>query len=343
VSALEIVPLDPFDDAAVDAWHAVYLAAERSTGQHVGNPFTLEEVRAMMQDAGSRFASAAFSGRVGGSVVCTGWLRMPLLDNLDRAELAVHTAPGHTRRGYGATMLAHLEQVARSRDRSVLVGVTCWPYDLGADGEGSPGRALARSAGYRLALGDVKRVLRLPVSRGVLEQLGADAARYHEGYEIRSWVGPVPDELLADWARLDAIVETEAPMGDLELEPATTDPAVVREGEALLAAQGRTSYHSVALDPDGRVVAFTQIVATVHEPGRAYQWGTLVDRVARGHRLGTAVKVANLLLVQDRAPDVTLVSTYNAESNAHMIEVNERIGFQPVARMGEFQKRTAAG
>ena len=36
-----------------------------------------------------------------------------------------------------------------------------------------------------------------------------------------------------------------------------------------------------------------------------------------------------------------VVSTYNAESNAHMIEVNERIGFVPVARLGEFQLRLA--
>ena len=32
--------------------------------------------------------------------------------------------------------------------------------------------------------------------------------------------------------------------------------------------------------------------------------------------------------------------TYNAEVNRHMIEVNERLGFLPVARLGEFQKRT---
>jgi RimJ/RimL family protein N-acetyltransferase len=202
-----------------------------------------------------------------------------------------------------------------------------------------PGRELARKAGYELALGDVKRVLRLPVAGGVLEALAAEAASRHAGYQLRSWVGPVPDELVADWARLDAMVETEAPTGDLEVEPGSADPAVVREGEDVLAAQGRTAYHSVALDPGGTAVAFTLLVTTVHEPGRAYQWGTLVDRAHRGHRLGAAVKVANLRLLESVAPDVHTLTTYNAESNAHMIEVNDRIGFRPVARMGEFQKR----
>ena len=339
MSALEIVPVDPFDAASLDPWHAVYLAAERSTGEDVGAPWQLEEVRVMMQDRGSRYWTAGWAGTVSGEVVCTGWLRLPLQDNPDRAELSVHTAPGHTREGHAAAMLAHVERVARERGRSVLVGMVGWPHDLGPDGTGSPGRELARSAGYDLALGDVKRVLRLPVADGVLEELAAEAASHHSGYELRSWVGPVPGELLAGWARLDALVETEAPTGELEIEPLTEDPALVREEEAMVAAQGRTTYHSVALDAAGTVVAYTVVVTTVHEPGRAYQWGTMVDRAARGHRLGTAVKVANLRLLQERAPDIALLSTYNAESNAHMIAVNDRLGFVPVARMGEFQRR----
>jgi hypothetical protein len=65
-----------------------------------------------------------------------------------------------------------------------------------------------------------------------------------------------------------------------------------------------------------------------------------VRRDARGHRLGLAVKLANLRLLQAERPDIEVLTTYNAEVNTHMIEVNERLGFRPVARLGEFQKRT---
>ena len=34
-----------------------------------------------------------------------------------------------------------------------------------------------------------------------------------------------------------------------------------------------------------------------------------------------------------------MVFTYNAEVNDHMIAVNEQMGFRPVARLGEFQKK----
>ena len=89
----------------------------------------------------------------------------------------------------------------------------------------------------------------------------------------------------------------------------------------------------------GVVVAYTDLATTVHEPGRAYQWGTLVHRAHRGHRLGVAVKVANLRLLQSERPDIVRLTTYNAEVNAHMIGVNEALGFRPVARLGDFQKR----
>ena len=53
-------------------------------------------------------------------------------------------------------------------------------------------------------------------------------------------------------------------------------------------------------------------------------------REHRGHRLGVAVKVANLRLLQRERPDITRLTTYNAEVNSHMIGVNEALGFRPL-------------
>jgi hypothetical protein len=92
------------------------------------------------------------------------------------------------------------------------------------------------------------------------------------------------------------------------------------------------------LRPDGRVAAYSQIYVGADDP-IAYQWGTLVRREDRGHRLGLAVKVANLRLLQARFPRVASVATFNAASNVHMISVNEALGFVPTERSGEFQKR----
>jgi GNAT superfamily N-acetyltransferase len=339
MSTMEIVEVDASDPDGFGAWHRAYVEAELAIGPDLASPWQLEEVRAMMLHQGSRAWTAGWSGIVDGTVVCAGWLRLPLLDNTERAQVMVHTAPAARRRGHATAMLGHLEAVARDRGRSILGGEATWAYAADADGGTEAGPSFAYARGYDLALGDVKRVLRLPVDGAVLAGLATDAAAHHAGYTLRSWVGPVPDDLLDGWARLNARLMVEAPTGELDLEPETADPAVVREDEAMIARQGRTKYNTVALDPAGEVVACTDLATTVHEPGRAYQWGTLVRRDARGHRLGLAVKVANLRLLQSAAPDITLLTTYNAEVNRHMIEVNERLGFIPVARLGEFQKR----
>jgi GNAT superfamily N-acetyltransferase len=338
VSELEIVEVDPVDDDAFAAFHAAYLEAERALAD-LASPWLLEEFRALAQNPGTSRRLALYAGRVGGRVVATGRIMMPLLDNTDRAEVRVHTVPAARRRGYATAMVERLERAARAAGRTILVGETSWAHSAGADGRGEEGPDFARSVGFELALSEVKRVLALPVPDAVLDELAAEAAPHHDGYRLRSWPGPVPEDLLEGWARLTGSLLTEAPTGDLDVEPEYRDPAVVREDEAVLARQGRSKYNTVALDPDGDLVAFTDIATSVHEPGKSYQWGTLVRRDARGHRLGLAVKVANLRLLQAERPDVVHLTTYNAEVNAHMIGVNERLGFTPVARLGEFQKR----
>ncbi|GAB3200422.1 GNAT family N-acetyltransferase [Nocardioides hungaricus] len=334
---LQIVPLDPFDRDAFDAWHDAYLRAESASG--AGSPWQLEEIRVLMQEPGERNLQLGWSGLVGGRVVAAGFLRAPLQDNPDRAEVAVHTVPEARRRGHGTAMLAHLEATAREHGRSILVGEAAWGYADGPDGGDADGPRFATARGFDLALGDVMRELRLPVPDGMLEEMVAEAAPYHRDFELRSFVGPVPEDLVEGWARLAASLVTEAPTGGLDVEAEAADPALVREAERILERQGRRKYNTVALDGAGELVAYTDLATTIHEPGRGYQWGTLVRRDARGHRLGLAVKLANLRLLQAERPDIEVLTTYNAEVNTHMIGVNERLGFRPVARLGEFQKR----
>ncbi|MCW2852678.1 MAG: hypothetical protein JWM84_2342 [Nocardioides sp.] len=339
MSELGIRPVDPFDDATFDVWHDVYLRAERQGREQLATAWTLAELRLQMQQPTRRRRMLGFIGETGGRAVSAGFVSLPMLDRLTHAEVAVHTLPGEERHGFATAMLAFLEKVARAEGRTVLSGETCWAYDLGPTGAGSAGLEIALRHGYQLGLGDVVRALPLPVADALLEELASEAAAYHEGYTLRSFVDRVPDELVQGWAELDASLMTEAPTGDMEREPEAVDIEALREGEELRRRQGRTKYSTVALDAEGAVVAYTDLVTTVHEPGRVYQWGTLVRRADRGHRLGMAVKVANLRLLQREAVGAERVITWNAEVNTHMIGVNERLGFVPVERAGELQKR----
>jgi len=342
---MKIVPVDPGDRAGFEPYYEVYAAACRyGPAGEFATVWQLDEVRISMEDPDERTFRIGWAGWVadpgaGSRVVATGWMQGSTVDNTELANVLVCCAPAERGHGYAAEMLAHVEEQARARGRRRLVGEVVWPHALGAEGTGSADLAWAGRQGFELALVDVQRRLPLPVPPERLEALAAEAAAHHEGYELCSFTGRVPDDLVEGWAALDASLMTEAPMGEIDREAAVADVAAVRAQEALVEKQGRVKVSTVALSPDGEVVAYTDIAVTLHESERAYQWGTLVRPDHRGHRLGLAVKVANLRLLQESQPQITTVVTFNADVNAPMVAVNDQLGFRPVQWLGELQKR----
>ena len=339
-TGVEIHRVDPTSGDDFDRWYGVYDAAEAAAPPHVGSPLQAEELRVLLAEQTARRRTSALLATVDGHPVSADMLDVSLTDNLDRADISVHTHPTHARRGFGTAMLRALERDAHESGRAVCVAQTSWAWSPdNAAGLGQAGPAFAHRNGYGLALADIKRIVRLPVDLAVLDDLADRAAQRHGDYEIRCFAGPVPEDLVEGWARLTATLITEAPAGELSVEEEQISVADVREAEEVLARQGRLKLNVVALDAAREVVAFTEAVATSHEPDRCYQWGTLVRPQDRGHRLGLALKVANLRQIQDQLPDVTQVITHNADGNDHMVAVNDALGFRPVAWLGEYQRR----
>ncbi|HET7356811.1 MAG TPA: PE-PGRS family protein [Nocardioidaceae bacterium] len=337
MSSLEIRPLDPRDDAALDAWHAAYLSSHEH-GREVGVPWMKEEVRAQLTVENPGQRTLAFGGYVDGRAAVTGTIEMPLQDNLRLAHIELDTRPDLRNRGHGGAMLAHLEAVARKHDRSVLVTETATPYGGPPDGAGHPNVDFLVHRGFTFALGDVMRVLDLPTDQALLRRLADEAAARHQGYQIRQFRDRVPDDLVESFGRLIGRLNTEAPQGELAIEEEVFDEARIRADEEVFRASGRTKYTTVAVR-DGEVAAYSDLVVPAHDPTRVYQWGTLAAKEHRGHRLGLATKARNLLWLQRELPRKALLVTFNAEVNAHMIAVNEALGFRPVERLGEFQKQ----
>jgi GNAT superfamily N-acetyltransferase len=252
-------------------------------------------------------------------------------------DVAVHS--DHRRQGHGSAMLAHLTDVAVDQGRNTLNADAVWAYDAPADGAGTANADFLTAHGFVFGLGDVKRALDLPVDDALLDRLAAEAGPHHADYVQRDFAGPVPEDMIDGFGDLVGSLISEAPMGDLDFEPEVFDATRIRADEKLLDASGRTRYTTVAIAGDGEVVAYSELVVPTYDPGRVYQWGTLVRPAHRGHRLGLATKVHNLRRMLGQESGRSVVFTYNAEVNDHMIAVNEQMGFRPVARLGEFQKK----
>lgn len=339
--SMEIVEIDVQDDDALAAWLRVMDVVEVHERGDAATTWTLPEIIAAARHPSKSLKAIYFNGVVDGEVVAVGQLRLPLLDNLSAVDLDVSVLPDHRRRGLGSQLLAECERVAREHGRTRFDAMTSWTYDGPPDGAGTSGVEFGKAHGYVFGLGDVQREVVLPVDEAVLDELAAEAAERADGYELRSWTGPFPDdELLLSYLELASKLITEAPMGDNDYEDEAVDVEAHRNHEQLVELQGRTVFTTVALAPDGSVAAYTDLMAPSHDTRCVFQWGTLAGRAHRGHRLGLAVKVANLRALQATGQyDGRRLVTWNAEVNDHMIGINERMGFVPVARAGELQKK----
>ena len=72
-------------------------------------------------------------------------------------------------------------------------------------------------------------------------------------------------------------------------------------------------------------------------PGRSWQWNTVVLPDHRGRGIGRWMKAVMWQRLRATEPDVTMLHTGNAASNANMLAINTEMGFQPTHLMGCWQ------
>jgi hypothetical protein len=85
------------------------------------------------------------------------------------------------------------------------------------------------------------------------------------------------------------------------------------------------------------------VVVETQRPVVADQHDTAVARAHRGHRLGMLLKAGMLLWLAEVEPQVETLDTWNAESNDHMIAVNEALGYRAMGRELQYQRSIVSG
>lgn len=268
-------------------------------------------------------------------------------------DILVPAAQAHT--DVAERLLRIIEDDAAGRDRNVLQTWTL--HRPASDGEllaprtgwgRLPGTALsALLIAHGYALEQVERnseldLLDAAVQSTLRTSLSAALAVAGPDYREVSWVLPTPPERREGYASVLARLTTDAPSGDMEFDAEVWDAdRVARRDERMTSAGQLVSVSAVEHVPSGELVAYNELLVSADRSGVTHQFGTLVAKAHRGHRLGTIVKCANLLRWRELAPDTTRVSTFNAEENRPMLDINEALGFRPVSSAGAWQKKTA--
>jgi GNAT superfamily N-acetyltransferase len=326
---MHIEQLDLADARTIRACHEANRAAQR-VDEPDGPWFTGQPFRGWLTAGWEGDPREVWLARARAEGAVAGWYRLELPDkeNVDRAWLDLIVRPEERRHDLGRALLRHAATRAETHGRSVLSG---------AARNGSAGEAFARSVGAGPGLVDVQRVQELGnLAEAGLARLRQAAERAAAGYSIVSWTGPVPDEHIEQAAELYAALN-DAPRSP-EVAPEIWDAQRVRERiNDLHPLFGLREYTVAARhDPSGEMAALTQVGVDPADPGWGRQMVTAVIRKHRGHRLGLLVKIAMLELLGATEPQLERVETWNAESNSHMIAVNEALGYtilgQPTTR-----------
>jgi len=271
-------------------------------------------------------AGLARDGR--GRVVGVVEVSLPKWDNTHAGWVDVTVDPVSRGQGIGRRIFEEGVDRIKAAGRSLL---------LSESFEMSPGVGFLKAMGLDRASDVVQRRQDLLSPPGLAETY-ADAERRTGDYELLRLPGPVPDELLADVVAMTAAIN-DAPIDDLDIEDEVFSPRRIRAFETSQRAYCRRTYRLVARERrTGELAGHTQVAVEADRPWFGAQLDTSVLRAHRGRRLGLLLKIAMMRWLADVEPQLLLLDTWNAASNAHMIRVNEALGYRVVATAAEWQR-----
>ncbi|HVA05348.1 MAG TPA: GNAT family N-acetyltransferase [Acidimicrobiales bacterium] len=325
---MEVRRIDPHDDAAFSAWFSVLSTTDRERWPGLPGWQRVERLAMALDEVGpeEHQCLSAFSD---GHVVGIADIEMYRRENPHLARVDIRVQPDVRRRGVGSALLAEAERIAVGAGRSETGGMGETPV---REGVRDSVKEFAARHGYRPAMGMVGRRLTLPLAAAHRESLVGNPKAHPDGYTMLTFADRWPEAYMADRCELGRRMSTDIPKGDQDLDEEMWDEDRVRHIEQHLAAQDRAKLTTAARDVrTGRLVAFTEIAIPLGAPEATWQHDTLVMREHRGNALGFAVKLANVLALQDAFPRARAINTWNAVDNLHMIAINEAMGFNVVS------------
>lgn len=326
---MDITRFGPDDVAALKEWTDLHNAVSK-----VDSPWEHEQTL-LRSEARFRYGwdgepSVPFLGHVDGQLVASGTYAISEYDNLHLAWLGIVVHPDHRRRGHGSTVLAFLEDEARRLGRT-SAGIGGWESDAV--------RGFAAKHGYEKKHQAINRRQYLAdVDRAELQKRYDEALTHATDYVLERRPLPTPEEDLADFAEMASAIN-DAPTDDLDIEDEVFSAERMKAYEDACAFRQERAYRVVARHvPSGQLAGQTVVVVDSNNPTVGDQHDTSVVGAHRGHRLGLLLKGEMLLWLAEEEPQLEEIDTYNAESNDHMIGVNELLGYRVMGRELAYQK-----
>jgi GNAT superfamily N-acetyltransferase len=226
--------------------------------------------------------------------------------------------PEHRRRGLGRALFAHVvASLSGQGDNLVLVSETS---DRVPSGEAFA-RAIGAKAGLPMKMNqlDLTRVDRATVAKW--------SRAAPNGYRLERIDDRVPGEFVKPYIHASEGIN-DMPRGDMAFNDWKLDEAQIRQRESYFKQAGLTWWLLLAIDDrTGEGVGFTEVEFNPLDPHAIQQEGTAVVAAHRGHGIGLWLKAVMLERILAERRDSRFIRTGNANVNAQMLAINDKLGF----------------
>lgn len=240
-------------------------------------------------------------------------------ENKHLAWSHVEVLSPYRRRGVGARLLAEAVRLAKLNGRSLLIG---WSDE-------EDGKAFVEAIGAEVA--QRSRESRLYLDRldwGMIERWAAEGPERSPSTTLRFFDNHIPKESIEDFTEVLSESFNQMPRDALKRGDWIITPKSIRQFESEFKEMGAHRLTAATFEATGKISGLTEMGYFPEEEWLIHQYMTGVRPPHRSRGLGKWLKAAMLLKLREEFPQVRVVSTANATTNAPMLDINVRLGFK---------------
>ncbi|MGY5864885.1 MAG: GNAT family N-acetyltransferase [Candidatus Thorarchaeota archaeon] len=224
----------------------------------------------------------------------------------------------HRRQGIGLELLKRVSECSKEHEKTLIITGTSQ----------EDGRNALRKLGAKEALKtrDARTNLE-DIDWAMVEGWEKEGPKRSPNSRLEFYT-KIPDEILEDYCKVYTEVFNQAPLDELDRGHTIFTPELWRKQEERAKETGISCFTAMIREENGDISGLTDVY---YEPAHApllYQALTGVQEKYRGSGKGKWVKAAMLLKIREEMPDIEIITTQTATSNAPMLAINERLGFK---------------
>jgi GNAT superfamily N-acetyltransferase len=224
----------------------------------------------------------------------------------------------YRRKGIGNKLLKEVHDFALKHEKNLII----------SHATESDGKAFMRKLKAEEALSEVQNRLDLETLDWDMVKRWAKEGPERSPESKLDFFYETPDDIIESYCMVYTEVMNQAPRDELKVGDYIVTPEIWRIWEEHNKKVGTTRITAYTREPNGDISGLTELIHLPSKVPLIYQDLTGVPEKYRGSGKGKWLKAVMLLRLREEYSDVKTVVTGNANSNAPMLSINNRLGFK---------------